>query len=174
MMTVFPRRPLLWMPSVGASVCLCSFVLGQAALGCRVSRVAQDVLQLRGQEYVELPAGLCPGYSDALLGKTQAFEYGGVICDRNEASYLLLQRLVGYTPEKKAIWKVVQIRTLARLNNDQQSISATCRHTRKRKQPVFAVTEDQTNQVLQAWAVDLERETIRPTRPHLVDCSDSL
>jgi hypothetical protein len=179
MVRVSSRRFWLWAsPGVAASaVFFCSLVLGPVALGCLVSKISQDILRLQGKEYVELPAGLCPGYSDALLGKSQSFEYGGVVCDRNEGSYLFLQRLVGYTSEKKAIWKIVQIRALARLNNDQQSISVTCQQTQNSKQPVFAVTEtlkDTNVKVLQAWAVDLKRETIRPIPSQLVVCRDSV
>lgn len=163
-------------PSIAASVYLSALVLGQAALACGVSRGAPEVLRLKGQEYVELPAGLCPGYSDALLGKTESFEYGGVVCDRNEATYIFLQRLVGYTPEKKAIWKVVKIRTLAPLNNDQQSIQTTCEQTKRSKHPVFAVveeTQDASLKVIKAWSLNLKREKIRPARLKYVDCQDA-
>ena len=177
MVIIFQNWSPRWIsPSVAASVCLGSFVLGHAALGCSVSRGAKEVLKLKGQEYVELPAGLCPGYSDALLGKHKSFEYGGVVCDRNEASYIFLQRLVGYTPEKKAIWKVVQIRTLDRLDNARQSIHTNCRHTRKSNHPVFAVVEEPTDsslKVLKAWRLNLQREKIRPTRRQHVDCQDA-
>lgn len=152
-------------------------ILGSAALSCVISPVAQDILKLRGQDYVELPEGLCPGYSDMLLGKAGRFEYGGVVCDRNEGSYLWLQRLVGYNTEKKAIWKVLQIRGLAQLDDSEQMVSNGCEHIRDRKQRIFAVvdTESAPNYKTQrAWAVNLHQETLIPISPRLAVCRDPI
>jgi hypothetical protein len=170
------KAPLTWMkPSLFIALFLGALSQGPTVLGCFLSKASQDVLRLRNTEYVDLPAGLCPGYSDTLLGKTQRFEYGGVVCDRTEGSYLFLQRLVGYTAKKKAIWKIVQIRAMSQIKEDERVVSVGCEHTQNRDQFVFAVVETSNApqyKVLRAWAIDLEQERLKPMPTKWVACGD--
>ncbi|MGB7414770.1 MAG: hypothetical protein WA902_11240 [Thermosynechococcaceae cyanobacterium] len=163
----------------GLSAAILLGVLGQGstALSCFLSKASRDVLRLRDTEYAELPEGLCPGYSDTLLGKTQQFEYGGVVCDRTEGSYIFLQRLVGYTPQKRAIWKIVEIQRLAQTKDNERVVSAGCIHTQKSNQPIFAVVETSqapNYKVLRAWAIDLEQEQLKPMPSKWAACTDPL
>ncbi len=164
-------------PVVCTSVLLGTFLLGPAALGCAVSKAAQEVFRLRGKDYVDLPAGFCPGYSDTLLGKGKEYEYGGVVCDRTEGSYIFLQRLVGYTEERKAIWKVVQIKNLSQIKENERVVLKGCEHAKDPNKTVMAVIETSkapNYRTLRAWSANLDRETVRPMQAKLAICREPL
>ncbi|MGF1602535.1 MAG: hypothetical protein ACFCU8_11035, partial [Thermosynechococcaceae cyanobacterium] len=98
-------------------------------------------------------------------------------CDRTEGSYILLQRLVGYTPKKKAIWKIVEIQRLAKSSDNERIVSSGCTHTQKSNQSIFAVVETSqapNYKVLRAWAIDLEQEQLKPMPSKWAVCTDPL
>ncbi|MGB8701982.1 MAG: hypothetical protein WCD18_21410, partial [Thermosynechococcaceae cyanobacterium] len=85
------------------------------------------IKQLQGKAYISLPKSLCPKYTDVLLGQTdQRQEYGGVICDRPEGSYILLQKLLKYTDQGKAVWQVMQIKEIIRPTPQSQVKGLGC------------------------------------------------
>lgn len=128
---------------------------------------------LQGQEYTELPAEFCHGYADALLGKHGRYEYGSVICDRKEGSYFFLQRLVRYTPEKKAVWKIVQIKPLAKLQKQELAIAQGCHQVDQDRQAIFAIVREASSSLVttRAWAIDFATEALISLDPTTVDCT---
>ncbi len=130
-----------------------------------------------GKQYVELPEGLCKGYTDHLFGERNSQEYSGVICDRQEGSYIFLQRLIRYTPDRKAVWKIVQIQSLAKLNPDETALIAGCTHLKDHSTPVFAIVKGRGNDIyttLRAWEVNLAEETFETVDPKQVICRDPI
>lgn len=129
---------------------------------------------IQGQEYTQLPAQLCTGYADALLGVQGNREYGSVVCDRPEGSYFFLQRLVRYTPQKQAVWKVVQIKPLARLHQQERAISQGCQQAQAAPdQAILAVVHQDPQQgliPLRTWRVDFNREALISIDPQTVTC----
>ena len=111
-----------------------------------------------------------------LLGKAGPNEYGGIICDRDDGSYVFLQRLVTYNPPNNSIWKIVEIQTLPKLKADEVILSEGCEHIQGHEQPIFAVVREHNNasayQTLKAWTVNLADETFRPVQASQVVCSD--
>ena len=128
---------------------------------------------LQGQEYTELPAEFCQGYADALLGKQGRYEYGSVVCDRKEGSYFLLQRLVRYTPQKKAVWKIVQIKPLAKLHERELAFVQGCRQEDQDRQAIFAIVQEAPRSLIttRAWAIDFATEALISLDPTTVDCT---
>jgi hypothetical protein len=126
----------------------------------------------KGKEYVELPVGFCQGYTDALLGKQGFYEYGGVVCDRHEGSYFFLQRLVRYTAQKKAIWKIVQIKSLPKLRTNELALTQGCRQSHPDQQAILAIVREngETLTTLKAWAIDFSREALLPLKAKTVIC----
>lgn len=129
----------------------------------------------QGQEYVALPADLCSGYADTLLGKQGDYEYGSVICDRKEGSYLLLQRLIRYTTQRKAVWKIVQVKSLSVLNPNELALSQGCRQG-KNPHPIVAIVQDNVQDHTaalipqRAWMIDFSAETLIPVNPNTIQC----
>lgn len=137
---------------------------------------AQACLQgWQGKEYTELPADFCPGYADALLGKQGQHEYGSVVCDRKEGSYFFLQRLVRYTDQQKAVWKIVQIKPLSKLHRKELALSQGCQQADQDRQAIFAVVRENYLQKLttqRAWAIDFSTEALIYLDPTTVMCED--
>lgn len=150
--------------------CLQIGILGLLAVGMSPALACLDSWQ--GKEYIELPAGFCQGYADALLGKQGSYEYGGVVCDRREGSYFFLQRFVRYTAQKKAVWKIVQIKPLAKLHKNELALSQGCRQIHQNRQAILAIVREDVNilTTLQAWAIDFPTEALIPLKAKTVIC----
>ncbi len=143
---------------------------------------AQCMTRLKGTTYTTLPKNLCPKYTDMLLGRTlNQQEYGGIICDRPEASYILLQRLVKYTPQGKAVWQITQVKPITKPNAQSLILGTGCRlqpqQTSATASPIFALvqtTATSTYQTLSAWQVNLDQESFADLEPQQVICKDTL
>lgn len=161
------HQPLFWQGwRVGL---ICGVALGTLpAQACLPS--------IQGQEYTELPADFCQGYADALLGKQGDFEYGSVVCDRTEGSYFFLQRLVRYTDQQKAVWKIVQIKPLSKLHPNELALSQGCQQVNHNRQAILAVVRDnaQTLTTQRAWAIDFSTEALVSLDPSTVNCKQEL
>jgi hypothetical protein len=134
----------------------------------------QGIEALQNQEYVDLPAGLCKGYSEILLGKVADREYVGLICEGDVRSYLLLQRIVGYTHQGKAIVKAVVIQPLPPLQADEFSVNAGCVAVNHRAAAIFAIVRDSDKSsydVVKAWEANLSIEQFDELNPRDVTCS---
>jgi hypothetical protein len=137
--------------------------------------------QLKGKIYTNLPDNLCPRYTDMLLGRSaKQQEYGGIICDRPEASYILLQRLLRHTDQGKAVWQITQVKSISK-PNDQSLILGTGCHLQQQKskpnEPIFALvqpTSKNTYQTLSAWSVNLSDESFATVEARRVICKDIL
>lgn len=135
----------------------------------------QVLNSLQGQQYIQLPESLCPAYADNYLGKSGIDEFSGVICDRSDGSYFLLQKLTGYTPEGKAIWKVVDTQQLPKLTQDEQTMNLGCVYQRGQNKQVFAVVKDtgtRPYQTVKAWEADLTTGQFQPVPSQDVVCVD--
>jgi hypothetical protein len=143
---------------------------------------AQCMEKLKGKSYTNLPEDLCPRYTDMLLGRSpQKQEYGGVICDRPEASYILLQRLLRYTDRGKAVWKIIQVKSITKPNSQSLVLGAGCRHLQPQvassTEPIFALVQPiskDTYQTLSAWSINLNKESFAPIEAQQVICKDFL
>ncbi|WP_404785317.1 hypothetical protein [Altericista sp. CCNU0014] len=140
-----------------------------------------SMAKFRGRSYVNLPKNLCPGYTDLLLGRTdKQKEYGGVICDRPEASYILLQRLLRHTDRGQAVWQIVQVQSVLKPNPQSLVLGVGCQQHLRRtasSEPIFALvqpTAKKTYKTLAAWKVSLARETFIALEPQKVVCEDIL
>ena len=114
-----------------------------------------------------------------LLGRFEQKDYGAVICDRPEESYILLQRLLKYTAEGKAIWLVLQIKKVPRLRpqNSLQSLGCQQRNhaVSQATEPIFALVSPGTSpaySVISAWKIDLKKAAFLRLDPAKVSCSD--
>lgn len=128
---------------------------------------------LQDQEYSQLPAGVCSGYAENLVGKFAGREYGSLICDRPEASYLLLQKLVGYTDTDKAIWKVIRIEKVPKPGPQEQLVNAGCFSQNQTPNSIVALVKETNSQpypTIQAWRTDLASEQFQPLLPDKVAC----
>jgi hypothetical protein len=141
--------------------------------------LAQCVEQLKGKTYSELPQNVCPSYTDMLLGRFDQKDYGAVICDRPQASYILIQRLLKYTAGGKAVWQVLQIKKVPRLQPQNSLLSLGCRwqdrNANQPEEPIFAlVTPGKAAAYLtiSAWKVDLKKVTFLSLNPAQVICND--
>lgn len=135
---------------------------------------------LKGQSYVSLPKNLCPRYTDMLLGRTdRQQEYSGVICDRPEASYILLQRLLRHNAQGQAVWQIIQIKAVDRPYPQSLILGAGC-HPHlpgivQTEPIIFALvqpTASKTYQTLAAWKVSLTQESFTALEPQQVVCKD--
>lgn len=142
---------------------------------------AQCITRLKGKTYTNLPENLCPKYTDMLLGRTlKQQEYGSVICDRPEASYILLQRLVKYTQQGKAVWQITQVKPVTKPNAQSFILGTGCRLQPQQTSaisPIFALvqsTANSTYQTLSAWQIDLDKESFADLDPQQVICKDTL
>jgi hypothetical protein len=141
---------------------------------------AQCMDKLKGKIYTNLPEDLCPRYTDMLLGRSpQKKEYGGVICDRPEASYILLQRLLRYTDRGKAVWQIIQVKPIAKPNPQSIIVGTGCRHLQPQSasliEPIFALVQPiskNTYQTLSAWSINLNKESFAPIEARQVICKD--
>lgn len=128
----------------------------------------------QGKEYTELPADFCPGYADALLGKQGQYEYGSVVCDRKEGSYFFLQRLVRYTHQQKAVWKIVQIKPLSKLHQDELVLMQGCQQADQDRQAILAIVREESEvlKTMRAWAIDFSTEALIYLNPTTVVCQN--
>jgi hypothetical protein len=142
---------------------------------------AQCMEKLKGKIYTNLPEDLCPRYTDMLLGRSpKKQEYGGVICDRPEASYVLLQRLLRYTDRGKAVWQIIQVKPIPKPNPQSLILGTGCRHLKLQTssiEPIFALVQPiskNTYQTLSAWSINLNKESFAPIEARQVICKDFL
>ncbi len=140
---------------------------------------AQCVEQLKGKTYSELPRSICPSYTDMLLGRFEQKDYGAVICDQPQASYILIQRLLKYTAAGKAVWQVLQIKKVPRLQPQYSLLSVGCRRQNlndsQTDEPIFALVapgKAADYSTISAWKIDLKKVTFLSLNPALVSCSD--
>jgi hypothetical protein len=141
--------------------------------------LTQCISQLKNKAYVNLPPGICPHYTDMLLGKAQQQVYGGVICDRPESSYILLQKLIKYTDQGKAVWQVVQIKQISRPTPQSliKGIGCQLQNNIQAPEPIFALvqpTSPNTYQTLAAWRVNLLEASFTNLEPKTVTCQDPI
>jgi hypothetical protein len=136
--------------------------------------------QLQGRSYVSLPQEICPQYTDVLLGRSvHQQEYSGVVCDRPAESYILLQKLLKYTQQGKAVWQVVRIKKVSRPRPQSFIMEVGCKlKSQKPSQsgdPIFALVEPRQTEsysTLAAWQIDLESVTFLDLNPQQVACND--
>jgi hypothetical protein len=155
--------------------------LGLATAAWPILASAQCMTQLKGKTYTTLPEDLCPQYTDMLLGRTlKQQEYGGVICDRPEASYILLQRLVRYTKQGQAVWQITQVKPITKPNAQSLILGTGCRLQPQQTSsisPIFALvqsTAGSTYQTLSAWQVNLDKDSFADLEPQQVICKGIL
>lgn len=130
---------------------------------------------LLGKQYTLLPESLCTGYSEQILGKVNSKEYGGLICEQERASYILLQQLSGYTSTGKAIWQVITVKEVLRSAAEELVVSAGCLGGEGNTNAIFALVKDadvQPYKVVQAWEADLATEQLKEINPQQVACYD--
>lgn len=128
---------------------------------------------LLGREYTEIPAGVCNGTSEILLGEVAGYEYSSLICTQQPQSYMVLQRLVGYTADRKAILKAIAIQTLPVLQRGEVSINRGCQEQEQASTPIIAIVRDQgkpTYQTIRAWKADIAQERFQELNPEAVVC----
>jgi hypothetical protein len=139
----------------------------------------QCMEKLKGKIYTNLPENLCPRYTDMLLGRSpQKQEYGGVICDRPEASYIMLQRFLRYTNQGKAVWQITQVKPIHKPNPKSLVLGAGCYRQiqgTSPTEPIFALVQPlskNTYQTLSAWSVNLSKESFAAIEAQQVICKD--
>jgi hypothetical protein len=143
---------------------------------------AECVEQLQGKAYINLPQTICPNYTDVLFGQTvQQQEYGGVICDRPNKSYILLQKLLSYTQNGKAVWQVVQIKQVTKPSPQSFIMGVGCalkvQDAGQAQEPIFALVQPNKAEVyetLAAWKVNLAKPSFSPLKAQQVICKDPL
>jgi hypothetical protein len=156
--------------------------LGLAIATWPLLATAQCMEKLKGKIYTNLPTDLCPRYTDMLLGQSpKKQEYGGVICDRPEASYILLQRLLRYTSQGKAVWQIIQVKPIPKPNPQSLILGAGCRQLQPQNarpiEPIFALVQPiskNTYQTLSAWSISLNKESFAAIDARQVICKDFL
>jgi hypothetical protein len=139
--------------------------------------LGESVESLQGKQYLELPDGFCNGSSENTLGKVGRNEYVGLICERPNHSYILLQRLVGYTSEGKAIMQIVATKVLPKLSADEFSVGVGCVSLKQKSTAIFAIVKDvgtSSYQVKKAWEANLGTEQFKELDPKTVSCSNPL
>jgi hypothetical protein len=153
--------------------------LGLTSIAWPTVAMSQCISQLKNKAYVSLPTGICPRYTDMLLGKTNQQLYGGVICDRTEGSYILLQKLIKYTDQGKAVWQVVQIKKISRPTSQSliKGIGCQLQNKVQSPEPIFALvqpTSSHAYQTLAAWKVNLLEASFTHLEPKTVICQDPM
>lgn len=153
--------------------------LGLISVAWPTVAMTQCISQLKNKAYVNLPPGICPHYTDMLLGKAQRQTYGGVICDRPDSSYILLQKLIKYTDQGKAVWQVMQIKQISRPNPQSliKGIGCTLQNKIQAPEPIFALvqpTPTHTYQTLAAWRINLLEASFTSLDPKTVTCQDPM
>lgn len=136
---------------------------------------------LQGQDYSSLPKGFCQGYSESILGTVNGTEYSALICERQqvfdhhqEVTYILLQKLRGYTTAGKAIWQVVRVKKVPD-SPEEFVTSLGCSYEKQDNNLVFALvnsTVSQPSLILQAWQANLSTEQFQPVDPARVICEN--
>jgi hypothetical protein len=146
---------------------LIAIALGVTSVAWPTVAMTQCITQLKDKAYVNLPPGLCPRYTDMLLGKAQQQVYGGVICDRPESSYILLQ--------------VLQIKQISRPTQQSAIKGIGCRQLQNKTQasePIFALVQPtsthNTYQTLAAWRVNLLEGSFTNLESKTVICQDPM
>jgi hypothetical protein len=145
---------------------------------------AECIEKLQGKAYIDLPQDVCPHYTDVLLGSTnQREKYSGVICDRAKVSYILLQKLLNYTGQGRAVWQVIQIKRIARSNPQSFVMGVGCQFKTQDasasqfKEPIFALVQPgkaEEYQTLAAWKVNLDQASFSALKPQQVICKNPL
>jgi hypothetical protein len=156
--------------------------LGIAIATWPLLATAHCMEKFRGKIYTSLPEDLCPSYTDMLLGRSsKKQEYGGVICDRPEASYILLQRLLRYTDRGKAVWQIIQVKPIAKPNSQSLILGTGCHRLQPQSaspiEPIFALVQPiskNTYQTLSAWSINLNKESFAAIEARQVICKDFL
>lgn len=133
------------------------------------------VKALQGLQYVSLPTGLCNGSSESILGQVNGNEYSGIICDRNNSSHILLDRLVSYTSNGKAIWQIVSVETLPKPQAGELLVNAGCFNKNDKSKPIFALVKDTGSQpykIVRAWEANLIQEKFEEINSKEATCYD--
>jgi hypothetical protein len=160
---------------------LISALLATLMLNPEVS-FAECIEKLQGKAYIDLPQNVCPHYTDVLLNSTDRTpEYSGVICDRAKVSYILLQKLLNYTGQGKAVWQVVRIKRVVRSNPQSFIMGVGCQFATQEgsqaKDPIFALVQPgKTDEylTLAAWKVNLDQASFSALKPQQVICKNPL
>jgi hypothetical protein len=147
-----------------------------------VASFAECIEKLQGKAYINLPQDVCPHYTDVFLGSAdQRQEYSGVICDRSKVSYILLQKLLSYTEQGKAVWQVLHIKQVAKPSPQSLIVGVGCQlrtqGNTQVKEPIFALVQPgkaETYQTLAAWKVNLTQASFSPLKPQQVICTNLL
>ncbi len=133
-----------------------------------------DVVEaLRGLQYMQLPNGLCPGLAENIFGRSGDREYAGAICSRDRTSYLILQKLIDYTVNGKAIWQIVSVKILRQLRSGELLVNSGCSDRQNNSQAFFALVRDnnaQPYQIIRAWKANSIAEEIQEIRPEQIVC----
>jgi hypothetical protein len=159
-----PRAPKLF-----------SVLLGTAMLS-PTSSLAHCIEKLQGQSYVSLPEGICPQYSDVLFDRLpHQPEYGGVICDQPKESYILLQKLLKYTQQGKAVWQVVRIKKVVKPKPQSFVMEVGCKLKQlvQKDEPVLALVDPHpagTLSAIAAWKINLTDISFVELDPRQVIC----
>jgi hypothetical protein len=131
--------------------------------------------RLVGTQYVKLSESLCPDYSDVLFGtNAKQQEYGGVICDRPNVSYVILQRLIQQRQDNQAVWEIVKVKRISR-RKQQSVMSMGCSLKSQPPQPIVAIVSTasaERGKVQTAWRIDLNRESFIPVDAQQVNCQN--
>jgi hypothetical protein len=133
-----------------------------------------DVVEaLRGLQYMQLPNGLCPGLAENIFGQSGDREYAGLICTRDRTSYLILQKLINYTVNGKAIWQIVSVKILRQLRPGELLVNNGCSDRQNSSQAFFALVKDnniQPYQIIRAWKANFIAEEIQEIRTQQIVC----
>ncbi len=146
--------------------------------GIPSSSSTAGIERLAGREYTEIPSGLCSGSAEVLVGEFSGHEYVGLICDRPVHSYIVLQQLRGYTDNKKAILKAVDIQPLPVMNVGEFSTNRGCVGNSQLSSQallgIVAIVRDvgkANYQTIKAWRANLQIEKFEEINPQIVVCS---
>lgn len=157
---------------------LTSFSLWLALLTplCNSAELLNPEKLFQNLQYVNLPTGLCNGLSASILGQVNGNEYSGIICDRDNSSHILLQKLVSYTSNGKAMWQIVSVETLPKPKAGELLVNAGCFDKNDKSKPIFALVKDlgsQPYKTVRAWEANLIKEKFEEINSTQVVCYDS-
>lgn len=168
--------PIPWLVFYSLTICRLTSITVALALLIQlpIRAMPLDAIEaLRGLQYMQLPNGLCPGLAENIFGQSGDREYAGLICSRDRTSYLILQRLINYTVNGKAIWQIISVRTLHQQRSGELLVNTGCYDRRNNSQAVFALVKDnniQPYQIIRAWKANLVTEEIQEVLPQQVVC----
>ena len=140
---------------------------------CNSADLLNAVKLFQGLQYVSLPTNLCNGLSESILGQANDHEYGGIICDRDNNSHILLQRLVSYTSNGKAIWQIASVETLPKPKAGELLVNAGCFDKNDKSKQIFALVTDtgsQPYEIVRAWEANLIQEKLEEINSKQVAC----